>query len=551
MVCVEGRTLSFWRSRYVEPALCGAVALLLHATPLLARGPVIPGAENSDALRGYWGAWLVAAELPSWPFTTELMAFPEGALALPLPPLTLVLVAPFTRALGAEWGIWALVVFHTFLAAWGALLLARELGATRGGAITAALVMASWPPLYEMLHRGVYEYLTVGWLALFLVTHHRALTGRWRWGLASGPLFIVVLLECGGFAPVLALAAVAVVPASLRGRWGLVGGLVSVASVAVAAGGWWLLFGHFYAIFLDGATANTGLRIAVGSMELSKSLWPVHFGHDYLSTPSALHLGAVGLALALLAWGRRWRALLFLVPVGVIWALVSLDAAPGFKETVGATFRYVRFVLGPFGIVLAVLAGLGVGEAMKRFRPRWDLQAGVLVGVLLFSAGELAAGWLWRYPMLWLPDRPSFMEELASAPDGGVLIVPQKAGRDEPGGTGHLTLREHARLSNDQARLWLQVETDKPFRHFVKLTTTQRASDILYGVDDPVVGRAVRIGEDDLAALRADGLEYVLIDEAVVAQFGGGEQVRRTLSRAGAACTTTEEWGGVSLCRFD
>ena len=121
-----------------------------------------------DTIRAQWSAWVMAAALPGWPFSTDLAAFPDGVELIPLPPLSLGLVAPITLLAGSTMGLVALLVFHTVLCVLGGSFLARSLGIARIPALASGLLLATTPILGESLRAGIYEYQSIGWMALMM-----------------------------------------------------------------------------------------------------------------------------------------------------------------------------------------------------------------------------------------------------------------------------------------------------------------------------------------------------------------------------------------------
>ena len=98
------------RDQLLPFAICTVWLLILHRPALLSFGKAIPGRVQSDAIRGQWSAWAAAHDF--WPLHTNLVNFPDGAALLPLPPVSLSLVAPFTLLFGANIGIVALASFN-------------------------------------------------------------------------------------------------------------------------------------------------------------------------------------------------------------------------------------------------------------------------------------------------------------------------------------------------------------------------------------------------------------------------------------------------------
>ena len=124
----ETQDLLLKRAPWIGLGFCVCLAALLHGPALQRLGTHLPGEPGSDVLRAWWSAWLVAAELPGWPFSTTLVNFPAGVDALVFPAVSMVAVAPITWVFGAATAITALVCLHTVFAAWATGWLVRTLG---------------------------------------------------------------------------------------------------------------------------------------------------------------------------------------------------------------------------------------------------------------------------------------------------------------------------------------------------------------------------------------------------------------------------------------
>jgi len=525
-------------------ALLVAAPLALH-WPALTSGGAIPGSAMGDTLRGHWTAWLVAHTLPAWPFSPTAAAFPDGVDLLPLPPLSLVIVAPVTRLLGPELGLTALVMLHTALAALGGALLARALGSGRGGALLAGATLAVQPGLAETLQLGIYEYQTIGWTALMLAALAATCRGRWRWGPIAGLLYVIAALECGYYGSAAALAALAAVLALTRSWRGALGALLAAIGVAAAALLAWTLFEAVLADLLTPPERGTASRSNRQVMAVAELLAPLDPNTWVTRTtaPPALHwfAGALGAALCL-------RRSAWLAALAAAFALLAIGspAMTWWNETpLGAPVAHVRRYIVPAGMCLAVCVGLGWSRLARRVR--LPVGAAAMAALVLFDAGRGA--WA-SYPLLVPPADPGFVAPIASDEDDvAVVVLPQEApeGRG-PRPTTHQRLDRKADFSNPQARLWIQTRLDKAMRHTPTLGTLRRRVPRDLRLDrDPARGGV--LDRRELERLRAQGLRYLLLAHA---QLGpqGLSRLQTDLARVGADCTEYPDWDGVSLCRL-
>ena len=142
------------------------MGIYLHRPALLNFGDAIPGSAHGDTVRGHWSAWLMSVDL--WPLQSDVFLWPDGGGLLPLPPISLAIVAPITRFLGASTGLSFLVFLHSILLMLSCYWMCKLLTMRSNYALIGALLAGSTPMLAETLHAGVYEYQTLGWLILSL-----------------------------------------------------------------------------------------------------------------------------------------------------------------------------------------------------------------------------------------------------------------------------------------------------------------------------------------------------------------------------------------------
>ena len=142
------------------------VALGLHWPLVGSLGQALPGEPASDAIRAWWSMWLVAEELPGWPFGSTIADFPAGIDWLPFPAVTLCLCAPLTWLFGAKTALSLAVLGHAVLAVLGTCFLVRVLRGGWGAGFCAGALVVSQPVLGGAVRDGTLEVLAVGWFPL-------------------------------------------------------------------------------------------------------------------------------------------------------------------------------------------------------------------------------------------------------------------------------------------------------------------------------------------------------------------------------------------------
>ena len=183
------------REAFAAVVLGLLLAVFIHAPLLGALGEALPGEPASDVFRAHWTVWLVAEELPGWPFSTDWVGFPGGANLLPFPAVSLLAISPLTGIFGADVSLSLLVVIYTVFAFSGAWFLVRTLGGSPGGGALAGSLFCSQPILSGNLFDGTVEMLAVGWMPFFIGAMVRAVEGSLRWGVTAGALFLLICLE--------------------------------------------------------------------------------------------------------------------------------------------------------------------------------------------------------------------------------------------------------------------------------------------------------------------------------------------------------------------
>lgn len=511
-------------------ALC--LAALLHGPALQTLGTHLPGEPASDVLRAWWSSWLVAEELPTWPFSTTRANFPVGLELLPFPAVSLVIVAPVAWLLGPAVAVTALVVLHSVLAVLAGAALVRTLGGGWGGALMAGALVATQPILGGALRDGTVEILAVGWVPLTMLAMVRACQGSWRWGLAAGGLYLATCLESVYYGSFTALAVLATL-ASIRSRAGVVGAGAAALAVALGAG---LLAWAFWPVLegaraaLDSAGNDPAALRATNAAQLDLlrqlALHPGARGWRVgdLYGPPWPHWVVFGLG-ALLALRRApWLPLL-----GGLYLLLALNdglVTAWADAPLGEVVRFPRRYMAPVGVALGCAAGLGLQELLRR--PRWEAALGLGLAGWLGWWGYHAGGWRQAYPLLQLPSVEFVAPIAADDEDCAVLLLPI----ERPG--ERLELRTQtpvfAGLSGQIAsadHLALQVLMDKRAWYKPALVTLharegasgltpKNFTDLALQVYGKGIPSSALLPADaylpDLAWLMGEGLKYVVVD---------------------------------------
>lgn len=511
--------------------LAGAVvlALVLHGPLVAALGSSIPGEPGSDALRGLWSLWLIGQEGWLWPLGSDRMAFPDGARMLPFPAVSLTLAAPTAKLLGPQVAFTGLVLFHSVFAVVGTAWLVRSLGGGWGMGFCAGALVATQPLLGGALRDGTLEVLAVGWMPVMLGAFVRACKGSWRWGVAAGVLYVIIVLESAyyaSFTAVLVLGALA----SLRSKAGVKAAAVSGGVVALGVA---LFAAVFWAILVAAPERAGGdddaLRAANAidpelfwqlAVDPGSRGWRV----GDLWAPPWVHVVALCIA-ALFSMRRHpWLAVAAVFLAGLSVHHESLSWWTG--GPIGGVVRFPRRYV--VAVVLAAGAGLfGVSQLLKRW-PWIELASGLALGGWLSFWGYSAGGWRSAYPLLELPEL-AFVDHLAAdGEDCAVLFAPLTV-PSEGGRRDELPVFAdvHPDLSSADV-LTLAVLADKRGFTAPDLITLQKrgsAGQLATTLSDlalPTYGQAVPGHAEgppvaykaELAYLMGQGLKYVVIDEA-------------------------------------
>ena len=554
--------------------LCAlAFACILHRPGLQAWGDAIPG--QGDAIRAHWSAWVVAAEFPRWTLHTTYAGFPDGVHLLALPPISLMLVAPITLLLGPSLGLVALLIFHTVLSVCSASFLGQSLGARRNASLAAGLLLAAAPILGESLRSGIYEYQTVGWIALLIGALIRACKGSLGWGVASGILYIVTLLECGYYGSAMALVVPIVVGTQLKSKRGLVSASFAALTVGLLAWMCSIVLGPVLEGMLSSTTGEVGtppppnvnpvetqpmdngdarrLSFAEIGAALPFVGWddPMN-GHPmpYHASPSLLlwiaAISGLVFRLRTLWWLGLSALLLLLLAMGS--PLMNWWADGLLGQHVGIPKR----LLGPINVLLCGMAALGLDSILDRWiKAQWHQKASLVFGFL--AAGLSAHGnGLWTdYPLLWTPKDPAFLSELQNIPSKQAIVVLPQEQPEGPNKLDHQPLMANdPSFANPQARLWWQTRWDRPSRHYSHLGTLTPTSNTPLRIDGPVSnGGQSLLDPQEIESLREKGLSALVIDHG---QFPGNnpQALSAQIQRIGGRCQYFEDWSGVTVCSF-
>ena len=316
-------------------------------------------------------------------------ANPETAVLYP--PAWLHLVLPGSWALTAE------IALHLALLSLGVGLVARELGASRGGRALAEV--AAWSAGPVLVTVGVLNNLeTLTWLPWMVLAAR--LEGR-----RSVPLLAAAtaLGWLGGEPQVWAMGVVLVITVARRRARALIGISLGVAVIAVQL----VPFLSWVAEGDRGPAASWLLRGAVTPVDWSGVLVPwLSSTAGRMVYAESLFLGAPVLVCALLGgWRRRW-----LLGVAVVFAVLAtlpeLGGGRLFVILTGGLVRYPsRFALIGLALLLP-LAGRGADDWLAG-RGRW--LAAAVSGLTLVAC--LVSGHPLRW---WVAGAPAFLMLIAA-----------------------------------------------------------------------------------------------------------------------------------------
>ena len=543
-----------------------AVAVGLHLPLLSQLGQVLPGEPASDALRAWWSMWLVAEEMPGWPFGSTLADFPAGIDWLPFPAVTLTLFSPVAWGFGAEAAVGLAVVSHAVFAVLGTAFFVRSLGGRWGAGALGGALVASQPVFGGALRDGTLEVLAVGWLPLVLGCMVRACrTGSARWGAATGVFFLITCLESvyyGSWAALGVLAALFTLRSPMRDWRGPAAAAATVVVGALVLGvAFWEVFGGVRdALAQSGdedvraANAASWEHIQLFAVSLGARGWTV--GDTW--GPPLIHWIALGLG-GLLALRRTpWLTVLGLLYLGLALHLSWLSL--WWDNPIGEVVRFPRRAMAPMAVALA--SGFWMVSRLAWRWPRIELAVGAALGLYLAWWGAHAGGLVKAYPTLQVPsmdflasiaeddeecavlflpleipgadretreDAPVFGDLGAELATGDVLAMQAVAGKAAWGAPGLVTL--HRRQG---------------YRGLMPGVFTDFARGHYGGQKDPHVALPPEAYEQELDWLRGLGLKYIVVDTG---SYDDEELARiRQVLRDGAA--GSEEHGRIEVYRL-
>ena len=402
-------------------AALAAVVLSLFYLPVLAT-PYQLGARDNGRMHApvkrFVASELAQGRLPEWnPYAglgTPLVAAAVDGVQHPLNALLLAL--PVEAAIAC----WVLVA--SVLAATGVFTWARQLGATRGGAVVGGLAFALSGPLVSATDNLTFltAYAALPWMF--------AAAGAFAAGGGAHRLLGVLAAsalcaaagdpQAWGVALVLAIPYVALVarrsgagPALRRAGLALAAALAGAAPFVLPVLAW---LGH--SIRSDGALAADRamwnlppariLELAVPGLVRGDPREAVHLAYIALARDGAtlpwfasVYLGASVLALAIVGARRRRAALALVLAAGaLLWAALGPRGGAD-RLPLATAFRYAEKLAVWPALLIAVAAALGFGELLARGHRRIALGCGAGAAVLLGAHAALALdaeGWIAR-----------------------------------------------------------------------------------------------------------------------------------------------------------
>lgn len=416
---------------------------------LSASSPTLLGGEGSDAIRGAWSLDHVARSLPGLVWT-ERVGWPMGALALPLPFLTGILLAPVNLLLGPVRGYALDVALLLALAGVAVAWLGREVsGSWRVGALAGGAFVAQ-PMLLHAITDGTPEHLAFWLLPAAAAAGLRATSSRRvAWATVAGALASLTAFDSPylavwlvGVAPFAALAMFLAPAAPSEGPRARPLHLLAAATMA-AIPGVLLTFLVYRGFTLTPPDTALDLPTALSGNSVDlRSWWFLEHrpDSDVLGTlapallPTPWLVASVVLALAAPRRTLPWLAL------GVTCLVLSLGTR---TENVAVLAWWLQAALGPTGQDLGATLGRAVVDLNStittlplasgiRFPRRWLVPAAM--GLSL--AGTVGAGRLvrlvldlatsrWGHPpgrstrlVAWLPGVPVLLGVAGAA---GVL----------------------------------------------------------------------------------------------------------------------------------
>ena len=515
---------------------------ILHRPGLLSFGKAIPGSEQGDTIRGHWSAWFVAHD--ATPLDTILCNWPAGASVLPLPPISLWLISPYTLLFGAAHALSILVFFHSLLCVLGGFVLGRTLSFSRETSFLLGILLSATPMLTETLSSGVYEYQTLGWMPLFFACLIQTCSGKWLYGPLSAFIYIILALECGYYGSAAALGALCIVATHTRSKKGVFGAFLSAICVSgLAYGVYQIIAPALEKLSSSQMQAGGDFRVIMGTAEIwalipgiSPPPPPPGMPDPFVSAPPILIWILFSVAAILSFRKSYWSSLMALFFLGI--ATQSAWMSWWSDGPLGHFIQNLRRFAAPMTLMMLITIAYAwekrketeISSTTKR------IAGGVYLIALLWSAKDA----LIRYPLLWTPKIPLFAQTIQQdTTPGAIIVYPQEQeGRKT---TSHQYLRKNPSFSNPQARLWFQTLVHRPIHHYTKLATLIPNSGRRWQFDGGALNQV------ELQLLIKQGLRYIVLDHTQLST-AKKQQTKGLISSLGYGCTSFEEWGGIDIC---
>lgn len=453
------------RLRRHVPAALGYTALALLFTLPVWTDPVhlLPGEPTSDLADHAWGYHWFARALAGGdlPLHTDLVRHPQGGALFFGDSLGALLAAPLVWTVGLVPAFSMMAVFQLVFAALAAYAAGLRWCGSRPAAFAGGTVFAFSSYALSCLHSGTSGYLVTGFLPLYLLAVHGALTrGGWRrllWAAALAAVTTFATPYYGLFAGLFTLALVAVLAArreveidALLGRGAVVAGLSAVGMAPT-------LLGIRAAMGASDALVSPASSPGWDQATLPRvdlltffAPWDYHFPDMAIEgNTGILHansLGWIALALAAVAgWrvlaARRWWATLGLygllmlgpqltvagrplslgdLPLHLPYALLCFPGSP--MRGVHHPHRMVVWAM----LLLGLLAAMGLAHLLRERGRATRWAAGVAVAAAVAAEAMLFSPARWPLPVTEL-DPPARCAELAQEADGAILDFPPGA----------------------------------------------------------------------------------------------------------------------------
>lgn len=563
----------------------GCVAFLL-APILPSFGTEVLGDPDTDAVRGMWGFEYLRRSMvpPDTPLWSSQVNFPDGVLALVLPWVSGLLVAPLFAVAGPVAGYNLAIATLLWAAAMSTALLAQTRTGSwaAGGAVGAAVATA--PMVLAGVCDGTPEHISVWLIPLFFAAATSLLRAPSKTrGVWAGVLAGLIVLDSPYHGVYTLLIGIVVLPSELIGPW--TQARKSAAPTAWAAALLTLLvmglaIGALFKNFPIEPTSEGEARklLQMNAADL-RTWWQYDVagtaGRDTSLAPTAIPVrllvpllvfGALGLPRSApwLLTGVLSLALSFGLnsdlpgELGVwigstghqigraAYAFNSLMAdLPGFGSV-----RFPRRWLIPATLCFAIAAADGLGAIFRRLRKKPGtrgllLAAGpVLVVLGAFGAtlaGRATSGVGAQFPKHALPEM-AFATWIDNHDEAGAAVLLPKL-RPAPASGLRQDLPVFASLSNDLSStdsLYIQVLMNRAIvgapnlKTLVKMTNNQPLELQLRSWDDiclpNLLGREIPKFAIDpqfdserravVRSLRDSGLSFVVVDEAAYGQQG-------------------------------